>query len=465
MSLPSSACVGSWGRQEFAGLDFKDARLHERLVRIADALSAQPLAPISAACQDWAAVKAAYRFFDNEKVSAEQILEPHFQRTIQRMRSYERVFAIQDTTYLDYTDHPATEGLGPIGTKSQNRRGFVKHTTLAVSASGVPLGCLTDQIWVRATSDEKTAEPPPFSARESYKWVAALSQTRSRSPAGVEVITVCDREADIYDMFLVAQQMPFVIRAAQNRRVEGAYDTLKTLVNAAPLAGTFRLEVPARGGQPRRQADLAVHFVHTVLCPPAHRQSETTETLPGVEVYAVWVVEHHPPEGVAPLHWLLLTNVAVSTFEEALERIHWYTQRWHIEVYFKVLKSGTKVEQSRLATQDRLLRYIALLSVIAWRLYGLTLFNRHDPALACTHILTENEWKALYTTTHQTRTLPPETPTVGEATLWIAKLGGFLGRKSDGPPGVMVLWRGWQRLTDISNTFALFHETPENPTP
>lgn len=146
MSLHSHGFAGSWSRQEFAGFDLKDTRLTERIVGIADAFSAQPLSPISAACQDWAGVKGAYRFFDNEKVTAAKILQPHFERTIERMCSHERVFAIQDTTYLDYTDHPATQGLGPIGTKAQKRQGLVKHTTLVVSASGVPLGCLTDTV-------------------------------------------------------------------------------------------------------------------------------------------------------------------------------------------------------------------------------------------------------------------------------------------------------------------------------
>ncbi|RKU12399.1 transposase, partial [Candidatus Poribacteria bacterium] len=142
----------------------------------------------------------------------------------------------------------------------------------------------------------------------------------------------------------------------------------------------------------------------------------------------------------------------------------WYTLRWHIEVYFKVLKSGTKVEQARFQTKDRLLRYIALLSVIAWRLYYMTLLNRHIPEADCTQVVTEHEWRALYAVTHKTRTFPKKTPTVAQVVLWIAKLGGFLGRPSDGPPGVTVLWRGWQRLTDISNTFALFDELGEKHT-
>ena len=464
MSSPSHASATSWSRQEFSGLDFGETRLDERLLSIADALAAQPMSSLNTACEDWAATKAAYRFFDNPKVSSAGILASHFQQTFQRMRSHERVFAIQDTTYLDSTDHPSTQGLGPISTKSQKRQGLVKHTTLVVSASGVPLGCLTDKVWVRDTSDKKDGKAKPLQERESYKWIEALSQTHTRTPEGVEVITVCDREADIYEFFVAAKENPFVIRAAQNRRSEDTSGTLKALINQVPLAGEFTLEVPARPQQPAREAHLQVHFARTTLSPPYRPGLPETENLPAVEVYLVWVVEPDPPDDRSPLEWLLLTNVEVSNFSEALQRIHWYTQRWHIEVYFKVLKSGTKVEQTRLQTKDRLLRYIALLSVIAWRLYWMTLLNRHVPGADCTQVLTENEWRALYALTHKTRTFPEKTPTVAQVVLWIAKLGGFLGRKSDGTPGVTVLWRGWQRLTDISNTFALFDDLGENHT-
>ena len=162
------------------------------------------------------------------------------------MRSHERVFAIQDTTYLDSTDHPSTQGLGPISTKSQKRQGLVKHTTLVVSASGVPLGCLTDKVWVRDASDKRNNKAKPRQARESYKWIEALSQTRARTPEGVEVISICDREADIYEFFVAAKEHPFVIRVAQNRRIEDTHGSLRTLMNTSPVAGEFTLEVPAR---------------------------------------------------------------------------------------------------------------------------------------------------------------------------------------------------------------------------
>ena len=462
MSSPPRASASSWSRQEFAGLDLGDTRLNERLVCIADALAGAPTSPISTACGDGSAVKAAYRFFDNDKVSPEKVLGPHFQQTVDRMRAHKRVFAIQGTTSLDYTAHPATQGLGPIGNGSHKCQGVVKHTTFVISASGLPLGCLTDPVWVRDTSGKKDYKTQPLEAKESYKWIESLLQTHTRTPEGVEVISICDREADVYAFFVEAKEHPFVIRAAQNRRSEDTYGTLRDLVSHAPLAGEFTLDVPARPQRPARQAHLQVRFAQTTLRPP-HRckQRPETKNLPPVRVSLVWVVEPNPPDDITPLHGLLLTNVEVSNFSEALQRIEWYTQRWHIEVYFKVLKSGTQVEQARFQTKDRLLRYIAGLSVIAWRLYYMTRLNRHRPEADCTQVVTAHEWRALYALTHKTRTFPKKTPTVGQVVLWIAKLGGFLGRSSDGPPGVTVLWRGWQRLTDISNTFALFDELGE----
>lgn len=455
MFLEETALSVSWGRQEFSGIDLGDSRLNERLICVADALASHPESTINAACGDWSSAKAAYRLFDNAKVSPEGILAPHFQRTIERMSEHQRVFAIQDTTYLDYTDHPSTQGLGAIGTKSQKRIGFVKHTTLMVSESGVPLGCLTDKVWVRDGFGAKDHKSKRLEEKESYRWIETLSAVKSKMPDGVEVIFVSDRESDIYEFFVEAGEMAFVIRAAQDRCVDASVGKLSELVRCQEVAGEFRAEVARCGNQPAREATISVRWTKTTLCPP-RRQTSGTEALPPIDVFVIWVVEPDPPDNATALEWLLITNIEVSTFSDALQRIDWYKQRWQIEVYFKVLKSGTKVEQVRLATQERLLRYIALLSVIAWRLYWLTMINRHIPDADCTHVLQDLEWKALYCITYKTQTLPEKIPSVSEVVIWIAKLGGFLARKSDGTPGVTVLWRGWQRLNDISKAFAIF---------
>ena len=460
MSTENDVSMPCWSHQEFETLDLGDNRLTRRLIAVASALSASPQSTINAACEDWSATKAAYRLFDNEQVAAAKILSPHFQRTVERMRAHERVFAIQDTTYLDYTHHPSTEGLGPIGTDSQHIYGFVKHTTLVVTESGLPLGCLTDAVWVRDTPRRNSRKAnAPLTEKESYKWIDALNQTQACTPDGVEVISICDREADIYEFFVQAKETPFVIRAAQNRNVDDEAGQLWASVQKQPAAGEQRVEVPARGNQPARHAVVRIHFTTTTLLPPYRPPVRHAQDLPPVEVSVVWVTEVNPPVKATPLEWLLITNSKVNDFDQAIQRIRWYRMRWQIEVYFKVLKSGTKIEHCRLQTQQQLRRYIALMSVIAWRLYWVTMYNRHAPDAECTAVLTDDEWKALYCIIHKTTTLPNELPTVSQATVWIAKLGGFLARKADGAPGVTVIWRGWQRLNDISDAFILLHNT------
>ena len=449
-----------WSQEELGTIHLGDKRLNERLLYVAEELSAYPQSPINAACGDWKDTKAAYRLFDNENVTPEKIMDPHFRRTVQRMGEHRRVFAVQDTTYLDYTHHPLTEGLGPIGTKSQQIYGLIKHTTLVLTESGLPLGVLTDEVWVRDETEPDTPkENKPISEKESYKWIKALNQTQAQTPQGVEVISICDREADIYEFFIEAADTCFVIRAVQNRVIDDETGKLNALVKNQPCAGALVVDVPQKNNEPAREATVSVHFASTTLVPTIRPLKNQPQQLPPIDVSVVWVTEMNPPAGVTPLEWLLITNVAVNDFSAAIERIRGYGLRWQIEVYFKVLKSGNKIEDCRLQTKERLLRYLALKSVIAWRLYWLTMMNRHAPDADCTRVLTDHEWKALYCVTHRTTALPKKVPTVSEGVVWIAKLGGFLGRKSDGEPGVTVIWRGWQRLSDISETFFLL-QTP-----
>ena len=253
-----------------------------------------------------------------------------------------------------------------------------------------------------------------------------------------------------------------MIRAVQNRIVDDELGKLNPLVKSQPASGMLVVKVPARGNQASREATVSVHFTATTLVPPYRPQASQSPNLPAIEVNVIWVAEENPPERATPIEWLLITNVEVANFSDALERIRWYSLRWQIEVYFKVLKSGTKIESCRLQTKSRLLRYFALTSVIAWRLYWLTMMNRHAPTADCRCVLTSDEWKALYCVSHRRSTLPKQVPTVSDVVIWIAKLGGFLARRSDGEPGVTVIWRGWQRLRDISDTFRLLHNVELN---
>ena len=452
-----------WAAEEFAHVELKDGRLNWRCQELASVLAQQPDVPINQACEDWADTKAAYRFFDNKKVTPEGILAPHQQRTVARMSQHPLVLAVQDTTFFNYTHHPHSEGLGEIGNKKQKQRGFGMHSTLALTPTGLPLGLLTQAFFTRPV-DEPSHQPNelqklPIEEKESYRWVQAFEQTIALAPDGVDVVTVCDREADIYEMFTLAQEkeVHLLVRAATDRALtDNEARKLWSKVERQAIAGFLTVHIPANQKRPARTATASVRFTQVKLKPPWRPQQKK---LPVVTLNAILVREDNPPVGVdEPIEWLLLTNTSVATFADALQVVQWYCCRWQIEIYHKVIKSGCKVEDCRLKSVDRLQNYIALMNVIAWRVLWLTYINRTDPNLPCTTILTTIEWESLYMRIHKTTQLPQSIPTVRQAVRWIAQLGGFLGRKGDGEPGVVVIWRGWQRLQDIAATWYLVKE-------
>jgi hypothetical protein len=452
-----------WASEEFAQVELKDGRLNWRCQELASTLAQQPDMPINQACEDWADTKAAYRFFDNKKVTPERILAPHQCRTVSRMSQHPLVLAVQDTTFFNYTHHPHTKELGMIGNKKQKQQGFGMHSTLAVTPTGMPLGLLTQAFFTRP-GDEPSHQPNdlhklPIEEKESYRWLEAFEQTIALIPDGVDVVSVCDREADIYEMFTLAQEKEahLLVRASADRAlVDKEARRLWPKVERQAIVGHLTVHITPNQKRAARTARVSLRFTQVQLKPPWRPKQKK---LPIVILNAILVREDNPPAGVAePIEWLLLTNTPVVTFEDALQVVQWYCTRWQIEVYHKVIKSGCKVEDCRLKTAGRLQNYIALMNVVAWRLMWLTYINRAEPDLPCTAILTTSEWESLYMRIHKTTQLPQSVPTVRQAVRWIAQLGGFLGRKGDGEPGVVVIWRGWQRLQDIAATWYLVKE-------
>lgn len=451
-----------WSVREFEGIDLGDARLNRRLLTIAEAFGAQPQVPINQASADWQSTKAAYAFFANPHSLPAEILLPHQQRTLERMAAHPLVLAIQDTTFLNYTHHPATTGLGPIGA---GQRGLVMHSTLAVTPQALPLGVLDQQIWARPEPHKpaKRAKRRPIAEKESHKWLTALRETVSMTPAEIRLVTIADREADIFEFLAEADELQaeYVIRAAQDRRVGGEVGLLWAHMAKQEVVGTVTVEVAARGGKTARQAELRVRVAHLTLQPPQRPADDAGIWLEPLQVWALWLHEDTPPEGVEPLDWLLLTNVAIQTWQDATERIGWYCLRSLIESWHKILKSGCTIEDCRLESAERLKPYLTLMGIIAWRLFWLTHINRQLPDASCTTILADHEWKALYTTIHRRAILPPTPPTVRQAIRWIAQLGGFLGRKGDGEPGITTIWRGWSRLADLANLYLITHPSED----
>lgn len=443
--------------EELAGTELPDVRLKERLVVMVERLAAQPEASIPQAMGSWADTKAAYRFLDSERVSREAIRAGHVQSCVERVAAQSTVLLVQDTTTLDFTHHPGTSGLGYLDHPKQS--GLVMHTSLACTVDGVPLGILAQDIWVRdpdhlgKSGDRRKRR---LSEKESAKWVQSLQATVSLVPERVETVTVADSEADVFDLFAAARpaNAHVLIRATHNRRVAGAVQYLWDAVEASPVQGELRVEVEATAKREARTAQCSVRFQTVTVRPPLH-PSPGSRGLKPVTLHAVLVREEAPPEGAEPLCWLLLTTLVVERFADALRCANWYRLRWLVERYHLVLKSGCRVERLQLETAERIERAVAVYSVVAWRLLWLTYEARQSPDASCMCALETHEWQALYCTIHQTGTPAPEPPTLRQAVRWIAQLGGFMGRKGDGEPGVIVLWRGLRRLDDIAGTWLL----------
>jgi Transposase DNA-binding/Transposase Tn5 dimerisation domain len=451
----------TWAEEEFGEADLGDVRRNARLVQLASVLGAQPSASLPDASDDPATLKAAYRFFANDYVRADAMLASHIQSTTRRMQSVERVLAVQDTTYLDWTDHPHTSGLGPLAAPSH--QGLLAHTTLAITPERVPLGLLQQQVWardkdVRRNQDHKQR---PIDAKESQKWLTSLDcviAARSACP-DTHFVSVGDREADVYDLFLLDRPsgVDLLVRAAQDRKAEHEEKYLWAVMATAPLAATVTIHSGARAGQVAREATLAIRWKQVTLRPP---NSRSKEKLPNITLWAVWAIEPHPPPGVEAVEWLLLTTVPITSTADALEILEWYAARWGIEVWHKVLKSGCRIEDRQLEAAERLIRCLTLYSVIAWRILYATMLSRVVPEVPCTVLLDADEWQGLYCRIHRVAIAPAKPPTLRQAVRWIAQLGGFLGRKRDGEPGVSVLWKGFQHLVDIAAMYRIMHPAP-----
>jgi len=457
MTISTDEMMQGWAAYEFAEADLGDARRTQRLIDLAETLGQRPTASLPEACGDAATLKAAYRFFDTDDIPAEAILTSHVQATDTRLREQPLVLAVQDTVYLDWTHHPATEGLGPLA--QAHRQGLLSHNTVAITPDRVPLGILQQQVWARDVATFGQVDDPkqrPTSEKESQKWLeslAAVSAARKRCP-DTHFVSVGDSEADMYDLFTAPRPSggDLLIRACQNRRVDHDAAYLWEVYPHARRVGTTTVHVPRQEERPARVATLTVATAPVTLQPPRRRAKER---LPAVDVWAVWAVEEAPADGGEPIVWLLLTTVPVTTWQEALERLAWYACRWGIEVWHKVLKSGCQIEARQLGTAARLERCLALYAVIAWRIVYATMLARALPDAPCTAVLADDEWQALWCARYDTDTPPETPPTIREAVREIAHLGGFLGRKHDGEPGVTVIWKGWQRLVEFVHMYRI----------
>lgn len=453
-----------WIEAELGGTNLGDTRLTARLLHMTGLFYAKPTANVPEACGSAMAAKAAYRFLDNDAVQWSAILQPHYEATEERLRGKRVVLVAQDTTTLNYSSHPHTQGLGPIGTDSESVRGLMVHDTMAFSPQGTPLGLLNVQCWARERIGSRHERYlKPIEEKESYKWLKsyhAVSAVQARCRQS-RLVLMADREADIHELFAEQAQTrlgaQLLIRAehSRNRKVlddEADSEFLWAMLEQQPLVGTREILVPPSETCAARQASLAVRTLPVTLRPPKRKAQ-----MPSVRVWAVLAQEVAPPTGVEGLEWMLLTTVEVQNQADAYERLEWYARRWGIEIYHRILKSGCRVEARQMENAHRLTNCLAIDMIVAWRIHYLTSLGQETPEVPCTVYFTDSEWKALTTFVTQTTRPPENPPSLNEAVRLLGKLGGHLGRAHDGHPGSEVLWRGMARLTDIENAYTLYH--------
>jgi hypothetical protein len=462
--------------------DLTDKRLNERLRTLLGQLGERPTASISAACGGYNEITAAYRFFDNERVGFDDVLQPHIDATRQRIAAQPVVLFPQDTTEIDVTrPQQQVKDAGPLDDGA--RRGSLLHLMHTFTPDGTPLGTIRGTMWTRddeaetnATRTRAERAATPIEDKESVRWLEAMRQVREEAKRYPETQLDCiaDSEGDIYEVITEGMAEPhtidWIVRACQDRALVGAVtegattaNHLRATVLAAPVLFTKTIAVRGREPkttcedrgrrQPRRSrtAQVEVRAVAVTLRAPWRADRK----LPAATVNVVMVREIDPPAADVPVEWILLTSLAIDTIENVARIIQYYCVRWMIEIVFRVLKSGCRVEERRFEHMDRLQRCLAVYLIVAWRTLYVCRLGRSVPEISCEAVFEPAEWKSVYQVVRKEP--PPEAPpTLREMVRMVAQLGGYVNRKRDDEPGPQTVWLGLQRMYDMARCWQLF---------
>ncbi|ADW69336.1 transposase [Granulicella tundricola MP5ACTX9] len=421
------------------------------------------------ACQDWASTKAAYRFLSNKRVSEEKILAGHFTCTRERFKatSDTTVLVLHDTTEFIYRrEESAAIGIvSKLPTRYGSRPryhttcGVLMHSSLVVTEHGLPLGLTAIKFWTRdkfhgANALKRRINPTrvPIEQKESYRWLENLRQSTALLQHPERIVHIGDRESDIYELFCIAQEMGtrFLLRTCVDRLAGEGGQTVSDAMEAAPIKGLHRIKVRNRKGE-TSEAVLELRYRRIRLHPPIGKR----KLYPDLDVTVLHATESHPPKDRDRIDWKLITNLPVHSRKDAVEKLRWYAMRWKIETFHKILKSGFKAEEVRLRAAERLVNLIAILCILSWRIFWMTMMNRTTTTAQPDTVFTTTE---LYLLDQLVRDKPGKSPSESTLTLYmtkLAQLGGYLARAKDPPPGNTVIWRGLSRLTDIQLGFLL----------
>jgi len=441
--------------EDMPELDLGDIRRNRRFIKIIDNIIRQPGSSIPKQNESWYDTKATYEFFKSEHVTTDKLQQAIHHYGANCVAASE-VLVIHDSCTISYNDS-AAEGLGYLDNKEG--RGILSHNSIVATTSGLPLALLYQQFWIRAEEElgkSKDRKAKPFEQKETCKWFKGIEQTNRLLDKAIKKIHVADREADIYELFFMKPEdnSELLVRARQPRKT-AAGSLLWQQVGSLPVADVITLSVPDASGKKKRQATVEVRYEKVEILRPAGKAHEYKSVqLTAIEIRETGVEEEKEEEGI---WWKLLTTLEIKDIEDVKRCILWYTYRWLIERFHYVLKSGCKIEELQLQTAESLQKAIATYSVAAFKIMQMVYQSRKTPEVSCEIVLLKEEWQTLYMIQHKTNRPPQHPPTLSQAIAWIGRLGGHLGRKSDGPPGLKTVWRGYQRLMDFVKMYNVLH--------
>ncbi len=433
-------------------LDLGDRRRNERFVSIINNVSAQPGSSIPKQSGSWYGTKATYGFFGNADITPASLQEAISSYGGSLVGDAAEVLVVHDFCQVSYGGLQA-EGLGYLS--STEGRGIILYSSIAVSTGGLPLSLLYQQGFVRPLEGKGKAarrKRTPFGDKESYHWYRGCSAVNGLLGGSVRKVHIADREADIYDLFFLAYgtNADLLVRSRHNRKL-GDGSHLWDAVGSQQSAAVATLQVPDGKGRQCREMDAEVRYREVeLLRPQASGSSCDSVTMTAIDLRQCSALHDWQD---APLHWQLLTTVDVATVADALKCVRWYCYRWLVERFHYVLKSGTGVEDLQLKRALSLQKALHVYSIAAMRIMKLAYGARHAPQASCEVALTRPQWIVLHMLVHGDVPLPEKPPGLGQALNWIGRLGGHLGRKSDGPPGVKTVWRGYQRICDAAEVY------------
>jgi hypothetical protein len=452
----------AWFDRELAGCSFADERLNKRLRKLVAQIGSAMGQSIPLVCQDWANTKAAYRFFANDRVSEADILAGHFRSTGDRAAAVDGpLLVLHDTTEFSYQ----RENVNAIGiTKAINSGrdkagrvrahtvcGILMHSSLAVTTEGLPLGLAAVKFWTRkkfkgTAALKKKINPTrvPIEKKESIRWLENVQQSTELLGEPGRCVHVADREGDIYELFCAAREAGthFVIRTCVDRLAGDGDHTIADEMDEVAVKGLHRIQLRDNDGDPD-EAIIEIRYRKIRVLPPIGKQKR----YPALILTVIHAEERDTPNNRKKIEWKLITDLPVKSRADAIGKLEWYALRWKIEVFHKILKSGCKAEESKLRTAQRLTNLVSVFCILSWRVFWLTMLNRSTPDALPGLALTETEIAVLDRLVNDKP--HARRKTLSHYLIKIARLGGYLARANDPPPGNTVMWRGLSRLTDI----------------